>query len=188
MMQSVNNENKRLIIAIYLVATLIVIQFSAILYLLIIHPSLTSLEIKEHYHFEYDDKVTYYSLDKEEAIDKVNNLMRVHYNLEIVESLGYTLENGIAFQISGMTSLYNRVQIIEQGSWQTMWVLTHELVHVKYQSKNETWTNFKAWVLLYESGDDVLINVAKWQLYEQLTKRQAKGYDITWYCYEYLYT
>lgn len=167
---------------------MIVLEILALLCLGVIRPSLTSLEVKGHYDFEYTEPVTYYSLGWEEAIEKVNNFMNVHYNLEIVDDLGYSLESGEVFQILGLTTFYNNVKLVKQDSWSVMWTLTHELVHVKYQSINETWTNFKTWTLLHESNDEVLVNVARWNLHKQLNGSTSKEYDITWYCYNYLQT
>lgn len=64
--------------------------------------------------------------------------------------------------------------------------LAHELTHVKYQTVDDTWVNFKTFKVLYESGSEPLKSIAL-----QFAQRQFDGcyegeYDCAYYIYEYL--
>ena len=64
--------------------------------------------------------------------------------------------------------------------------LTHELVHIKYQTGNETWTSFKTFVVLYESKSIILQNVALYYAQQQLSGMYIDDYDCSYYIAEYL--
>ena len=62
-------------------------------------------------------------------------------------------------------------------------VLAHELVHIKYVTKDEQWTTFKTITLLLESESKVLQNVGKYYALSILTMRYSYEYGL--YLYEY---
>ena len=62
-------------------------------------------------------------------------------------------------------------------------VLAHELVHIKYVTKDEQWTTFKTITLLLESESKVLQNVGKYYALSILTMRYSYEYGV--YLYEY---
>lgn len=67
------------------------------------------------------------------------------------------------------------------------YTLAHELVHVKYQTGNETWVTFKAFTLLFESGCKPLQEVALQFAEEQLNGEIfSNEYDCSYYIFEYL--
>jgi len=64
---------------------------------------------------------------------------------------------------------------------------THELVHIKYESYDETFTAFKTFVELYESGNEELMNVS--YIYAQSVMDGCyvgTDYDCGYYIVEYL--
>jgi len=67
------------------------------------------------------------------------------------------------------------------------YTLTHELTHVKYQTGNETWTSFKAFTILYESGSVALKHIALKYAQDQLDGfYKNTEYDCSYYIAEYL--
>ena len=151
-------------------------------YIWVFLPNYNTLELKPHIYKSFDSsfKKVDYSVTMDEAIVIIDDFMRVHYTLEIVEPNDKFLGRNLC------CTTY--IQIVEQSGWETLWTLTHELIHYKYQSSNETFTNFKTWQLLYESKIDILVNRAKYEAYCQCTLGYFKNtqYDITWYIVEYL--
>ena len=165
-------------ILIIIMTILILLNF----YIWVFLPNYNTLELKPHIYKSFDSsfKKVDYSVTMDEAIVIVDNFMKVHYTLEIVEDNGKFLGRNLC------CTTY--IQIVEQSGWETLWTLTHELVHYKYQSSNETFTNFKTWQLLYESGVSILVARAKYEAYDQGELGGSKNteYDISWYIVNYL--
>lgn len=62
----------------------------------------------------------------------------------------------------------------------------HELTHLKYMCANETFTAYKTFVALYESGNEILKNVAERYACKVLRGDwQGTPYDIGYYILEY---
>ena len=160
---------------------LIIIALLLNIYIWFFIPNHNKLKLMPHTQATFDNTFkTVYDLSMKDAIKIVDDFMDVHYSLEIVEDNGKFLGRNLC------CTTY--IQIVEQSGWETLWTLTHELVHYKYQSSNETFTNFKTWQLLYESGINILVSRAKYEAYCQCTLGYFKNtqYDITWYIVEYL--
>ena len=62
----------------------------------------------------------------------------------------------------------------------------HELTHVKYQTVDDTWVNFKTFKVLYESGSEPLRQIALQFADEQFRGCYDGNYDCAYYIYEYL--
>ena len=62
-------------------------------------------------------------------------------------------------------------------------VLAHELVHIKYVTKDEQWTTFKTIIILLESESKVLHEVGKYYALSILTMYNSLEYGM--YLYEY---
>lgn len=65
--------------------------------------------------------------------------------------------------------------------------LAHEMSHLKYYTLDERYTEFMAIKILYESGDEQLIDVAKFATRQQFFHNQLKDSDCTYYLYNYLF-
>lgn len=67
------------------------------------------------------------------------------------------------------------------------YTLVHELTHVKYQTGNETWTSYKSFIILYESGSSALQYIALKYAQDQLGGLyEGTEYDCSYYIAEYL--
>lgn len=64
--------------------------------------------------------------------------------------------------------------------------LVHELVHLKYHTKNERFCEFQAFKMLFESGDEFLVNVARKYANYSLSGASLKEYDCSGYIENYL--
>lgn len=158
-----------------------IIVFLLCLYIIFFLPNYNKLEQKPHTEMTFDNsfKVTY-DLSMDEAIQIVDDFMQIHYTLDIVEKNDEFLGRNLC------CTTY--IQLTEQSGWDVLWVLTHELVHYKYQTSNETFTDFKTWQLLYESGMPILEDRAKYEAYCQCELGYYKDtkYDVSWYIVKYL--
>ncbi len=74
-----------------------------------------------------------------------------------------------------------------QDSVYYTYVFAHELMHIKTMSGNERYVEFETIKALYESGDEMLIDVAKWAIQRQLSSNAFKDYDCLAYLYDYLF-
>lgn len=64
--------------------------------------------------------------------------------------------------------------------------LAHELVHLQYHTKNERFCEFQAFKMLFESGDEFLVNVARKYANYSLSGASLKEYDCSGYIENYL--
>lgn len=68
-----------------------------------------------------------------------------------------------------------------------VYTLVHELIHLKYFNRNETWVNFETFKVLYESGNEFFVNSAKRVASVYLKNGcNEKEYDISGQVIEYL--
>ena len=103
-----------------------------------------------HYAMEYVDC----NLTKQEIRDVLDDIYGVSYIYYETNYLGEDVD-GIAEskpnRISVLDSLDNETYII---------VLSHELTHLKYQTSNETFTEYKSLTTLYETNIEVFKKAA----------------------------
>ena len=160
---------------------LIIITLLLNIYIWFFIPNHNKLKLMPHTQATFDSTFkTVYDLSMKDAIKIVDDFMDVHYTLNIVDKSNDYLGRNFG------CSTY--IEIAIQSGWETLWTLTHELVHYKYQSSNETFTNFKTWQLLYESSVPILVARAKYEAYDQCELGGFKNteYDISWYIVNYL--
>ena len=87
------------------------------------------------------------------------------------------------------TSILFRSITIRKGLDNETFALTyaHELVHIKYLCQNETYTSYKTFVILYESKNVTLRNVAERYAIDVLAGGwKGTAYDIGYYIQNYL--
>lgn len=121
-------------------------------------------------------------LERDEAIALIDNLFGINYTLK----WGDLKKDGLL----GTSKVIINVVTLDNTltGWDILYTLTHELCHIKYYTSNETYTEFRTFVELYESNNDVLKNRAEWLIYEQcvLKTRYGTEYDSSWYIIDYL--
>lgn len=89
----------------------------------------------------------------------------------------------------GVSSPFTRVVIVDKDIDVATYIIayTHELIHVKYQTVNERYTAYKTFLVLYESGNKTLKQVAMYYAKEQLNGQfEGTDYDCSWYIDKYL--
>lgn len=64
--------------------------------------------------------------------------------------------------------------------------LTHELVHLSQWTLNETYTEFEAFKILYESDNPWLQECAKWEANYRIQTHEKNAYDCGYWILEYL--
>jgi hypothetical protein len=95
-------------------------------------------------------------------------------------------------RMANMTSsscLFRIVFLDKDATGEDLVILyAHELAHLKFFRTDDTYISFKAFQMLYESGNNVLRNVAERYAYEVVTQGVSKGteYDCGYYILEYL--
>lgn len=162
---------------------IIVIMIILISYLVTISilQARNKLSIQQNTYYNYAQQVDIIDLTQQQAIEMIKAEFKLKlFNLTVVDNL-----NGA----NGKTCIVTRMITIEKMSgWQTLWVLAHEMTHLKYVTKNETWTNFKTWQTLYESNNKVLKQRAEYAIKEYCQNGYLKNteYDISYYIVKYL--
>ncbi len=91
--------------------------------------------------------------------------------------------DGRAFPQFGIVVISDKI-----NGYDYITTLAHELCHIKYFTANETYTEYMAFVELYESESIILQSVAKQMIFEHCTLRLYAGteYDIASYICKYL--
>lgn len=127
------------------------------------------------------------------ALEEIQPLEKWEYKAlinELFNTPHIYIENNIKKQnVDGFAIPFIRVIVVEPNlsNVDYAYALAHEFVHVKYQTGNETWTSYKAFVELYESGSSALKYVALRYAVRQLQGCYADTeYDCSYYIFEYL--
>lgn len=87
----------------------------------------------------------------------------------------------------GLTYIQQRHIVIDEALSlaEYTFTLAHELVHLT-ESTNERWANYRAFVMLYESGDEYFRNVAKFGAWLELAGFYSKEYQFVGHVEAYL--
>lgn len=88
----------------------------------------------------------------------------------------------------GLTYTHRRHIVIdsELSLAEYTFTLAHELVHLT-ESHNERWANYKAFVVLYESGNNYFKNVAVFGAWLDLAGFYSKEYQFVFHVEQYLF-
>lgn len=172
---------KKIIIIILSILLSIILAFD--IYLVYNHvnkkPQL-SLDVipYEHFYMEQEHIETQYTkLEIKKMIDDIYN---VNYEYQEV---GFLNSN-----VLGKSDIEKRVVNVVPYTTEIeyIWVLSHELVHIKYQTTNETFTEYTSIITLYESNNilfqKVALNRAKFIISGAY---QGTEYDCGYYLLEY---
>lgn len=97
-------------------------------------------------------------------------------------------EQNLQGESMGYTWLFKRQIILEQNQSVDQYIhtLAHELVHLVYFCGNERFTNFKAFQILYESGNEFLKNCALKHANYYFAGYGDHRYDYAGYVQKYL--
>ena len=118
-------------------------------------------------------------INKEYIKNQIDDIFNCNYILTYKNlNDGY---NGVSYIMLKVITLDNDLSLEEF----TM-TLTHELVHITYFTANERFTSFKAFQILYESGNEYFKNVALSYADIDLKGLMGKEYSCAGYIERYL--
>lgn len=135
----------------------------------------------------------YERIELEQPTDIAKNVPKSdlkHLVDKLVNTPHFYAEKGKRMQNWGYSQiLFRRVVVnstLDGGDYVVTY--THELTHLKYWCENETFVSYKTFVALYESGNEILRNVAERYAYDVVTLGGFEGteYDIGFYILRYL--
>lgn len=129
--------------------------------------------VHNYKYIEYNE----YYLTQQEAVDLCTDLVG-DYKIVFNNEQAYL---GCAVIIFGVCYINKH-----QSGWRMLEVLTHELIHLHYWTRSETFTQFMTFKLLYESENVVLHNKGIEIAVKQLGGAYSGVYDCSWYINEYL--
>ena len=116
------------------------------------------------------------------AIKLVNEHFDINYTLKFEDMQ----EQGLW----GNTTLVLNIIRVDNdlSGWNMLYVLAHELCHIKYYTSNETFTEYMTFVELYESNNEILHNRGEWlaKYIIDYKWRINTEYDCSYYIINYL--
>ena len=123
----------------------------------------------------------------DDAIAIVNEHFDISYTLKFKDMR----ENGLLGNAKFFCGIswFNTITLDNDLSgWETIYVLTHELCHIKYYTCNETFTEYMTFIELYESDNEIMHNRGEWLAREQVyyKTRWHTEYDCSYYIKKYL--
>lgn len=129
---------------------------------------------------DYNFSIDNFPTDKQEIKKRVEKLFNSSlYKLEETELPACVL--GEANLLTRKIKIDKRLNNIDFA-----FTLTHELIHINYMTISERFCNFKAFQLLYESGDDFLRSVALDAVHGDIHGYQLDDYSFVGYAEVYL--
>ena len=164
----------------------IILLFIFLIYIIIkgIYPIFN----KRNFKVVPESKINYYvkewdyNLTQKEAISLVKEHVNYPANIFIRKEGKHRL-NGKVFILLQQVYMDDNLK-----DYEIIYVLTHELCHLKYNTYNETYVEFMTFKELYESDNPILKLRAEWMVYEHCTLEVKEGskYDINYHIQKYL--
>lgn len=103
--------------------------------------------------YEYVDVPEYDIREATEQVKKLFNVPHIYIEREI-----YDFVYGKAIPLLHIVMIQDNLRLYHKDTY--IYTYAHELAHVKYATSNETFTEYKSIVVLYESGIDYLQAIA----------------------------
>lgn len=124
-------------------------------------------------------KVTY---TKEEAKIEIEKIIKPKLYMYLEKDFDKNIAN------AAITYLVPRIIIVKPNIHIKDYILsyTHELVHLNELVTNERYTNFRTFVILYESGNEQFKNIALEYAYLDMKGRVTPEYSCWYYIKQYL--
>ena len=137
-----------------------------------------TLPAKEHIYYELPITHTYYEITPEQSVELAKQCVGVYsFKLTYADYLGDTT-------LGNVNIFTRRVKIKKDlDPFYQLGVLVHELVHIKYYTTNERFTEFTAFRLMYESENEIIHNAGIY--YVERALFHTNEYDISWYVVDY---
>ena len=138
------------------------------------------LKVKEYEPTRLVVTPTTQTLDKKTAKKLISDLYKTPH---------IYIEKDIKGEYDGKAIPQFRVVVVDEGISLHAYIIayTHELTHVKYQVGNETFTAYKTFITLYESGNAELKYHAMVYANDVLSGSYGRGeYDCGYYILKYL--
>ena len=116
--------------------------------------AMTDMKVMNYDRFHVQVEEIEYSLTKKEAKQLVKDLYNTpHIYIETSNINEYSYAN--SFIMARVVRIKPNLSILDY-----VFSYAHELTHIKYQTADETYTMFKTFTTLYESGNEELQNIA----------------------------
>lgn len=158
------------------VGVILCVIISHVLYVVLSH----RLRYREYVHgyIVYDEN--FYVPENKQAC---KNLVKTHYNIP-----HFYVEKELDAVTAGRALYIPPIVFIDDGLVGVGYITTyvHELMHIKYQTKNERFVTFQTFKTMYESGDETLRGCAMDLAYMVVCGGYEKEYDCGYYILEYL--
>ena len=163
------------IIIIVLVVLLVVVYTN--LYLLLFNNYLTE---KEFTPYDFGFELVILDITQEQAVELASECVGLNdFTIEYTNDL----KSGV---VGNSNLLTHRIKIKESLiPFQQLPVLVHEMVHIKYYTVNERFTEFTTFKLMYESENEILHEAGR-QYAQTLCSKDWGEYDCSWYIMKYL--
>lgn len=162
------------IIIIVLVVLLVVVYTN--LYLLLFNNYLTE---KEFTPYDFGFELIILDITQEQAVELAS---------ECVGLKDFTIEytNNLKSGVVGNSNLITHHIKIKESliPFQRLPVLVHEMVHIKYYTANERFTEFTTFKLMYESSNEILHEAGR-QYAQELCSNDWGKYDCSYYIVDY---
>lgn len=143
---------------IIILSILVIIVLSLDIYLVIKHKrqkESTTLQFVRYNHFEIGYRI---GVDVQYNKSQIKNMLDDIYNVKYTyqeDDLGNVATCGIANIANKSITMNSRLSPKDY-----VWALSHEIVHIKYKTADEVFTEYTSIITLYECGNDVFSNIA----------------------------
>lgn len=179
------SKTKKIIIWVLSVLIIFVTIANIQIIFAIRHQNKTELKVVEYQHVNYELENFECSLSKQEIKIIMDALLDVSYKYYEIDDLGGDLR----FLITGTANIKDKtIKVLSTISKECfITTLAHEIMHIKYKSHNDTFTEYKALTWLYETNINVF-KVASLNRMKTIVRGDYAGtdYDCGYYILKYL--
>ena len=162
-------------IAIIIMGILNIAIFT-IIYFLVFHNYLPK---KEYIPYQLPEVAQYFEITQEQAIALAKECVGI-------SSFKIVFTDKLADNVLGNTNIFTRKINIREtlDPFYQLGVIVHEMVHIKYYTANERFTEFKTFQLMYESNNEIVHNVGIWYG-QNICDNYSGEYDCSYFIVDY---
>ena len=152
------------------------------------------LEYKKLENIDYNVVRTFNELPEFESREQIKEQLESVFGIDFYiyrEVENFKTNSGYIYR--GNTFLPLRaITISRKATENNVWyayVLAHEMAHLKFYNVDERYIEFKVVQILYDSGDEELMKLAKWIIFRHIQdeREYITNYSCAYYCYNFIY-
>ena len=187
-----NMFSKILLKVLYWLFIMVAVYFIAVVfYSNIFTPK---LEYKKLESFDYSVYTSLNKLPEFESREQIKEQLESVFGISCYiysEVENFKTKSGYIYR--GNTFLPLRaITISRKATENNVWyayVLAHEMAHLKFYNVDERYIEFKVVQILYVSGDEELMKLAKWIIFRHIQdeREYITNYSCAYYCYNFIY-